>query len=245
MQPHDVIDPQGGGVPEEVRDDRPRVGVAVLADALRMRWWKPPVLPAREELVGRRPGRGLQGERGAMPPDVVARPIGAERQIETQPATLGRRLLDDAGELSLGEPLREEVVAAEGIGFGCAAESSVARAGRPGPPPRPASVDLGAEPGVIAQLRRLRHEALVRPWARTPKEALGQRLERRPLGSRHRPVVHEAATAPCPRSAGKPSIGIRASRPVDVDEDLVPEQAARRRVRTRLERLVEERRQQR
>jgi hypothetical protein len=171
-----------------------------------------------------------------MSPHVVARAVHAERQVQAQAAPLGPHPFPRLGELLVREPLREQVIAAGGLGLGRAREPSLSRAGRPGSPPRAAAVDLDAEARVVAHLGALGDEAPVRGGRAAGEEPLGERLERAALGRRDGPVVDQGRRLP-PRR--------RRAGALDVDEDLVPEQAAGRRVRARLEGLVEERREER
>ena len=257
MQSHDVVDSDHPGQAQEVAQARDRVPITVPPDPLRRQRGEAPVLAPGEERIGRGAGRDPIEERAPLAPHVVTGGVHAEREVEVQAGAAPSRLSRRPLELLRGHPLRVEVIAS-----GAFARLRIHRRqpisfGRRPCTPRPA-VALASCPEPRVVLHRgvapdERLEGLPAP-PRGREEERGQHLQHASFG-RHRPpvvderLVEERFELGTNRAGGQHRSGFLTALHLrdrgQVHVQLVPEQPAGRRVGTRIERLVQEGRQQR
>src|SRR5207249_533813 len=239
------------------------VGVPPLPSGLGMQRREHPVLSAREENVGRRARAHLANKRFAVAPNVLAGRVQAQGQVEAQARRPPAGLPRNSPELFVRLPLCVEMIA---FGFLIVVASLEPPLPQTLGPLRPRSaLALANRPKASVVLRhRVGFEkpaeglvpsaapAVVGRSSAFAKEAICQRLQNLPL-ERHSPaVVHHAIRAQGPELfLGLGSLGLgrsalpefRNARYVHIE--LVPENAAGRRVRARIKRLIQKSREQR
>ena len=201
---------------------------------------KPHSCPLLEEHVGGRAARGAERERRALAPRVEAVGVDAERLVEVEP---GAGAAGELAQLLVDEPLRVGVVAERGV---VAGDREAAVALGLGPDRPAAAVPLAgrAEARVVGQLGRPAQVLLERvAAARGPRERARELLEHGPAQRERRAVVDDGARrelAPLVAERGRGEQLARRGRALElgalreVGVQLVPEQAARGRVRARL-----------
>jgi hypothetical protein len=105
-----VVDAEHIGEPElmvKVIDD---IAVALLPDALGVEGRETPDLAAPVDGVRRGASRGLQGENILVPPDVVAKRMDAEGQVERELDAFSPADCGQLADLPRGQPLGVEVI---------------------------------------------------------------------------------------------------------------------------------------
>ena len=210
LHAHDVVDAQHGGVLAGAGDEVAPQGVSAAPAGARQLRREAPVLAFGEELV--RWGADVHpgGEQRAVGPRLVPVGVAADRQVEGEG---GAALTLDGGELAIGEVLGEHMAALDerprATGVG-----RVARTGAPA--------------GEVGDVGTAGDEAF--HAGLHVRIEVGHRVEQLPAAA-------AGELGPVDERAERRHRGGRDGCIVEVD--LVPVQPARRRVRARVERLVE------
>ena len=194
VQAHHVVQPNHVGVPEQVPDRGDEVPVPLLPDPLGVRWRESPVLPPREEQVGRSPGRGAQDERVPFAPHVEAVRVHPQRGVEVQAAAGPAGPAGQPFDLLVRQPLRVEVVAPDVLVATVHGEPAVPLSLGPLGPGTLVASACRPKPGVVGRLRVRPQEGPEGVPARGPpglEEAPGQEDQHLPLGGHGSPVVDE------------------------------------------------------